>query len=312
MNRRFSLSSCFLLAGLGLAGTAQAAVGVHLDKGAGSGQLFGKSFAAPKPLAEPCALAPAAGPIAFASPPSSVSKSSAILGGSASKLDEMIRQQAASQTTSLAAQPASMAASYSAAPCGGNTALVQTSLGISRLDQAQSAYGQNDFLQSKRLAVSHTKFDAAWSRVSGSRISRPARLKDAVRYEGADRQALLSSVNSWTNAKIRYVSDSTLYGKADYWADAATTLRKAAGDCEDIAIVKMQLLASAGVPMKDMNLTIAHDRIRGEAHAFLVVRSGERFVLLDDATNELLDARSSHDYMPIMTFSDRNKWLHGF
>lgn len=311
MNRSFSLTSCILLAGLGLAGTAEAAVGVHLDKGVGSGQLFGKSFVARKPRVEQCALAPAAGPVAFASPPSSASKSSAILGGSPSKLDEMIRQQAVSQFTGLA-QPAAMAASYSAAPCGSNTALVQTSLGISRIDQAQSAYGQNDFLQSKRLAVSQTKFDSAWSRVSSARLSRNGRLKDVPRYESADRQALLASVNSWTNARIRYVKDSTLYGKTDYWADAATTLRKAAGDCEDIAIVKMQLLASAGVPMKDMNLTIAHDRIRGEAHAFLIVRSGERFVLLDDATNELLDARSSHDYMPIMTFSDRNKWLHGY
>ncbi len=311
MNRSFSLTACILLAGLGLAGTAEAAIGVHLDKGVGSGQLFGKSFVASKPRVQQCALAPAAGPVAFASPPSSASKSSAILGGSPSKLDEMIRQQAASQSTGLA-QPVAMAASYSAAPCGGNTALVQTSLGISRIDQVQTAYGQNDFLQSKRLVVSQTKFDSAWSRVSGARLSRNERLKDVPRYESADRQTLLASVNSWTNARIRYVKDSTLYGKSDYWADAATTLRKAAGDCEDIAIVKMQLLASAGVPMKDMNLTIAHDRIRGEAHAFLVVRSGERFVLLDDATNELLDARSSHDYMPIMTFSDRNKWLHGY
>jgi predicted transglutaminase-like cysteine proteinase len=125
-------------------------------------------------------------------------------------------------------------------------------------------------------------------------------------------QALLAAVNAWTNTHIRYAEDSALYGKTDYWADAPTTLHRGAGDCEDIAIVKMQLLAAAGVSRSDMYLTIARDLARHADHAMLVVRQGDKHWLLDNATSEVLDANSQADYRPIMSFSGSRKWLHGY
>ena len=120
-------------------------------------------------------------------------------------------------------------------------------------------------------------------------------------------QATIAVINSWANAKIRYVEDRQLYGQADYWADAKTTLRRRAGDCEDIAIAKMALLAGAGVRREDMYLTIAHDLTRNADHALLVVKSGGRYWLLDNNTDRVLDASAANDYRPILSYSAGGK-----
>lgn len=124
--------------------------------------------------------------------------------------------------------------------------------------------------------------------------------------------ATLAAVNAWANARIRFVEDKVLYGKADYWANASTTLKRGAGDCEDIAIAKMQVLAALGLARDDMSLIIARDLVRKADHALLVVRMDGKNWVLDNSTNQLLDARSSYDYRPIMSFSSSGKWLHGY
>ena len=58
-------------------------------------------------------------------------------------------------------------------------------------------------------------------------------------------------------------------------------------------------------------LTVARDLVRNADHAFLVVKSGERSLLLDNNTDRLLDASRDHDYRPIMSFDAEGKWLHG-
>jgi predicted transglutaminase-like cysteine proteinase len=121
----------------------------------------------------------------------------------------------------------------------------------------------------------------------------------------------LAAVNAWTNRRVRYVEDARLYRRADYWAGARTTLARGAGDCEDIAIVKLQLLAAMGVPRSDMYLTIARDLARHADHALLVVKLGGRYWLLDNATDRLLDAGASYDYQPVLSFSEHRRWLHG-
>jgi predicted transglutaminase-like cysteine proteinase len=171
-----------------------------------------------------------------------------------------------------------------------------------------NARGPDDFLASKRLAVSRTGFDKQWNRVRRGTLS--ASLTGIAR--GNPGEATIAAVNAWANARIRYVEDRELYGQADYWADARTTLRRRAGDCEDIAIAKMALLAGAGVRREDMYLTIAHDLVRNADHALLVVKSGGRYWLLDNNIDRLLDASEANDYRPILSYSSTGKWLHGY
>jgi predicted transglutaminase-like cysteine proteinase len=74
----------------------------------------------------------------------------------------------------------------------------------------------------------------------------------------------------------------------------------------------MQLLSAIGVARSDMYLTIARDLVRNADHALLVVRHEGKYWLLDNATDELLDASKSYDYRPILTYSETGKWLHGY
>ena len=77
----------------------------------------------------------------------------------------------------------------------------------------------------------------------------------------------------------------------------------ARGDCEDIALTKMQLLAAMGVSRDDMFLTIARDTIRRADHALLIVRIDGRFVVLDNTTDTVLDGAYAHDYLPVLRFA---------
>ena len=240
--------------------------------------------------------------------PAGLSKSAAILGGQVSQLELMRLQQASLMAP--AAGPALPGTGLVARSSGACAMFVspQADFASMRSGLGTTAPGSDDFLASKRLAVRKTGFDAQWKRVGHSTIS--AGFVGIGGPNGA--QATIAAVNSWANAKIRYVEDLQQYGQADYWADAKTTLRHRAGDCEDIAIAKMALLAGAGVRREDMYLTIARDLVRNADHALLVVKSEGRFWLLDNNTDRLLDASTSNDYRPILSYSAGGKWLHGY
>ena len=238
--------------------------------------------------------------------PATLSKSAAILGGRVSQLDLMRQQQAG-----LIAPAAALPGAGLIPRSGGECAMFvrpQTDFAAMRPGLGTSAPGPDDFLGSKRLAVRKTGFDAQWNRVRRGTVSAGL----AGTGGGHPGQATIAVINSWANAKIRYVEDRQLYGQADYWADAKTTLRRRAGDCEDIAIAKMALLAGAGVRREDMYLTIAHDLTRNADHALLVVKSGGRYWLLDNNTDRVLDASAANDYRPILSYSAGGKWLHGY
>lgn len=164
------------------------------------------------------------------------------------------------------------------------------------------------FLASKLLPTERTGFDREWRRVRditlGSQCA--AMLLGAALPRGLSRQSV-EAVNRWANRNIRYVDDV----RGDRWADAAQTLREHKGDCEDLAILKMQLLAALGIPTGAMYLSLVRDRIRRRDHAVLVVRLGPTAWILDDASDRLLDGTGANDYQPVMSFSEGRKWLHG-
>lgn len=254
-----------------------------------------------------------------------VSKSTAILSGHTSQLDLITRQQSspeATRLTPIALTPPGLAGGMklgrvacmrATAPKPGAIAFALPMV-ARPLPAAIAGTPRNpeDFLASKRLPISRTNFDASWNRVRGGSVGLYASGPKAAQMGGPMSLDRLRSVNAWTNARIRYVEDSVLYGKADYWADAGTTLKRRAGDCEDIAIAKMQLLSAMGIPQSDLYLTIARDLVRNADHAVLIVKLGDRHWMLDNSTDEVLDAAASHDYRPIMSFSASRKWLHGY
>lgn len=256
------------------------------------------------------------------------SKAAALLGGQVSQLD-LIRQQQAGLAPASVAQVVAVAASTVIEPgAGGSIAAsaraqnCDAGFGFAvRTQVAQPQYSTrvfnpattspDDFLASKRLAVRRTSFDAEWNRVRSGGLGRSI-TAGLRRRTGEMDMAGLGQINSWANSTIRYVEDRELYGKADHWASASETLRRHAGDCEDIAIVKMQALAALGIKREDMHLVIARDLARASDHAMLVVKLDGQSWLLDNATDQVLDARQSYDYRPILSFSLNKKWIHGY
>lgn len=180
---------------------------------------------------------------------------------------------------------------------------------------APGAGASDLILGARRVAIGKTQFDRNWARVRSESLGNIRRLGLPAMSPGrdtADKLANVRAINAWVNHRISYVEDADLYGRADYWAGARETLRRGKGDCEDFAITKMQLLARAGIPLDDMILTIARDNVRRADHAVLMVKVGNERVMLDNATDVLLDGAAPQDYRPILSFGARQAWLHGY
>lgn len=269
----------------------------------------------------PAALAAAAAPC-FApearTAVSPASKASAILGVELSALERMRLQQGGSPVSDSAPtllaqadpetfrplEPAARIAAPGDAGCSVAPSMAARS-GLAR------ALRPDDFLASRRVAIGRTQFDAEWNRVRSENVPIARDLQGMIGHR-TDRMTALAAVNRWVNREIAYVEDRDLYRRDDYWAGARRTLGLGKGDCEDIALAKMQLLAAAGIPRADMILTIARDPVRRSDHAVLVVRAGEGYLMLDNTTDRLLDARQSYDYRPVVSLGAGQSWLHGY
>jgi predicted transglutaminase-like cysteine proteinase len=161
--------------------------------------------------------------------------------------------------------------------------------------------------------VATTPFDEQWFRASTSPLPVGNAALEAVVRQLARLPApqRIDQANRWVNAHIAYASDIEVYGVADYWAGLAEALAHGRGDCEDFAIAKMQLLAAAGVPTRDMYLTLVRDLRREEDHAVLVVRVGESVYVLDSDENTLMRSDELHKFRPVVAFSENGRWIFG-
>ncbi|MXP14752.1 hypothetical protein GRI44_08315 [Altererythrobacter confluentis] len=314
-------------AGLSLAPTAQAqvapeVVNVALMLPASAAALASVSCHMPAGIAGTSAFTPAAA----ASPFAQQTKSAALNGnGTMTALERMIQAQSG-QASAAAVEaaygkpvqaPAQTASAMPVSLLGlsnclgqseGRLVNVMPALAETRTNRTQ---GATDFLASKRISIGKTHFEADWQRVSRGSVSKDwaNRRLGALQRSDAD---IISAVNAYANKTIRYAEDRDLWGKADYWANAKTTFRLGKGDCEDIAIAKMQMLAALGIKRDDMVLTLAKDLVRRVDHAVLIVRVDGRFVMLDNTTDKLIDASVSQGYRPVLSFGNKQSWLHGY
>jgi predicted transglutaminase-like cysteine proteinase len=249
------------------------------------------SGAAPALAAPPAE--PAAGPASrWTLPPAHVAMRSAMLGGSSAMEQTLVAQRsierpAPEARTQLATQYSPWRTGYEPAA------------------DTPNVFG------SVALAVSRTPLDAQWNRVNAS--PRPAAWTSGFAHLNAgNRETLLRQVNQWVNGRIRFVDDRRGFGQVDRWSGASETLRRGTGDCEDYALTKMQLLAALGFDGRDMYHTIVRDVVRQGDHAILVVRLDDRFVVLDNLHEDIVDSGALPDYRPIMSYSSAGRWIHGF
>lgn len=164
------------------------------------------------------------------------------------------------------------------------------------------------------IPVEQTRFDDRWDRV---RRAAPAPLmRAALQRAGVtpslDEMEILQRVNLWVNHQIAYVNDDRNYRDDDYWATAGQTIARGSGDCEDFAILKMQMLVAAGIDGDRVKLVLLRDLAVNADHALLLVQSHAGKLVLDNMTDRLYDGSVSNDVRPILSFSGAKRWVHGY
>ncbi|MBA3941792.1 MAG: hypothetical protein C0520_11325 [Sphingopyxis sp.] len=164
------------------------------------------------------------------------------------------------------------------------------------------------------IPIDRTRFDDRWDRVR--RAPAASLMRSALRRAGVTRDLgdaeILRRVNQWVNRRIAYVDDDRNYGQSDFWATAEQTIARGRGDCEDFAILKMQMLAAAGIDRDRVKLVLLRDLALNADHAFLLVQSAQGRLVLDNMTDQLYDGSRANDVRPILSFSGARRWVHGY
>lgn len=138
------------------------------------------------------------------------------------------------------------------------------------------------------------------------------RIETAMSKLGSsDTPALAETINRLVNTVIRYRTDSAIYGTIDHWAGPSETLNRGVGDCEDFAILKLALLADAGIDRSDMSIVILRDQRREVYHAVLALRTGARTLILDNVRSQVLDHDQIADYLPLYSLTDGKGHIYG-
>jgi predicted transglutaminase-like cysteine proteinase len=204
-----------------------------------------------------------------------------------------------------------MAGSFESLSIGPVAAALAVLMPAPALSQAQAGIARPDVFGSVALSVGRTPLVHRWRSVAHRRV-RGAGAAFAASLRGRAELDRVEAVNRYVNGHVRFVDDFTQYRRDDRWAAASDTLRRGRGDCEDYAIAKLQMLRAAGVSDRDLYLVIARDLVRRADHALLVVRAGGRMLVLDNGTDQILDADDIGDYRPVLTFSENGAWTHGY
>jgi predicted transglutaminase-like cysteine proteinase len=88
------------------------------------------------------------------------------------------------------------------------------------------------------------------------------------------------------------------------WLSPLAALSQA-GDCKSYAIIKYLALADAGIAASDRRLVLLQvTTLPAELHLAVLVRDGERWLILDNRTLTLVDSTATRQYAPLHEFDE--------
>ena len=97
--------------------------------------------------------------------------------------------------------------------------------------------------------------------------------------KGKSELELMTCVNRWVNMNIRYQFDP-----GDNWQAPSETANLESGDCEDIAMLKLDLLDWLGIKTDRMDVWFVHVRQSPQDHAILVI---DDHIVLDSRSDSV-------------------------
>jgi predicted transglutaminase-like cysteine proteinase len=151
-------------------------------------------------------------------------------------------------------------------------------------------------------------------------LDQPALLRLTSEVRDLSQQQQAAYVQSAVSHAILSQADSRDCSDDGYWAAGSETLARGLGDCFDVAIAKMEALRILGFADKDLYLTTGYFRSKDEpagrrGTAALLVRIDDRFWLLPEGTDSVIDASSSAgelaEFSPYITYGYHMTWVHG-
>ena len=111
-------------------------------------------------------------------------------------------------------------------------------------------------------------------------------------------------LNRQINRQVRSIADQAQYGRPEHWA--LPTAR--GGDCEDFALIKKKRLIEAGLDPQMLLVSTVLDRDRN-AHAVLVMRTGQGDFILDNLRDEVLHWRQTgYTFLRMQDPANPSRW----
>lgn len=153
------------------------------------------------------------------------------------------------------------------------------------------------------------------SRCAGTALcrgSRIARIRENI--DGSWRMTPLQRLdvaNRIINHALTYKEDDPFKDDGDHWQTFRETVERGAGDCEDFAIAKMEMLAAMGVPASKMTLVVVKDTARNRHHAVLVVDMKGTNLVLDVADDVIASDNRNVAYDPMFSFNLDSMRVYG-
>lgn len=158
----------------------------------------------------------------------------------------------------------------------------------------------------KNKAASAKETSCAASRFNKCHYRKWTKLMDTVK--GQKPLAQLRRINGFMN-RARYIVDPINWGVKDYWATPREFFRKF-GDCEDYAIAKYLTLRAIGWNVDDLRIVVLQDLNLRIAHAVLMVRVDDTYMLLDNQLSIVVDSTRIKHYKPIYSVNEKGWWRH--
>ena len=158
------------------------------------------------------------------------------------------------------------------------------------------------------LPAGTTPTSARWTRIMNARVDHPAVARLTGDAAKLDREHQAAFVQAAVNGAMQ--RGGGCRNDDGYWATAAETLARRTGDCVDIAVAKMEALRRLGFAQSDLYLTTGRAPGGGFKSA-LLVRIGDRFWLLDDRSDRMIEAAGTAGFDPSLTYGVGMTWAHG-
>ena len=121
----------------------------------------------------------------------------------------------------------------------------------------------------------------------------------------------ITLVNNFFN-QMKWIDDSELWGKKDYWATPIESLIKNSGDCEDFSIAKYFTLLAIGIPVNKLKISYVLIKEDNQAHMVLAYYKTIKSVplILDNIETSIKTLSERTDLEFRFNFNDEGIFNH--